>query len=272
MDVSSSERDEALKLIPFVPPNSVLMFDRGYPSYEMILSAKINYNGNFIFRCPATSTFPAVDEFIKSGENDGIIFITPSNKYKNKVAKGQRKKLKSIKLRIIKLISPDGTVSVLLTNLFDTIPTGQIRALYFRRWEIENYYRDEKVTLEIEKFHSRKINGILQELFAVMIMSVIARTLMALAQESLLREPLQPQFKHAIMTLAAEAAIFLPQSPLSAVGIFDELIDEMVRVKYYRPKEPRPGKPRLTKRAENKWCRSKRQKAAKEKQEHNSRS
>jgi hypothetical protein len=262
MDVSSSERDEALKLIPFVPKNSVLMFDRGYPSYEMILFAKSNYNGNFIFRCPAKSTFPAVDQFIKSGENDGIIFITPSNTYKNKVVKGQRQKLRAIKLRIIKLISPDGTVSVLLTNLFETIPTGQIRALYFRRWEIENYYRDEKITLEIEKFHSRKINGILQELFAVMIMSVIARTLMTLAKESLLREPLEPQFKHAIMTLASEAAIFLPQSPLSAVDIFDELIDEMVRVKYYRPKEPRPGKPRLTKRAENKWSRSKRKKAA----------
>jgi hypothetical protein len=38
--------------------------------------------------------------------------------------KGQRKKLMAIKLRIIKLISPDGTVSVLLTNLFDTIPTA----------------------------------------------------------------------------------------------------------------------------------------------------
>jgi hypothetical protein len=133
MDVSSSERDEALKLIPLAPKNSVLMFDRGYPSYEMILSAKSNYKGNFIFRCPAKSTFPAVDQFIKSGENDGIIFITHSNKYKNKVVKGQRKKLMAIKLRIIKLISPDGTVSVLLTNLFDTIPTGQISALYFRR-------------------------------------------------------------------------------------------------------------------------------------------
>ena len=85
---------------------------------------------------------------------------------------------------------------------------------------------------------------------------------MTLAKESLLREPLEPQFKHAIMTLASEAAIFLPQSPLSAVDIFDELIDEMVPVKYYRPKEPRPGKPRLTKRAENKWSRSKRKKAA----------
>jgi hypothetical protein len=61
-----------------------------------------------------------------------------------------------------------------------------------------------------------------------MIMSVIARTLMALAKENLLREPLEPQFKHAIMTLASEAAIFLPQSPLSAVEIFDELIAEMV--------------------------------------------
>ncbi len=53
--------------------------------------------------------------------------------------------------------------------------------LYFRRWAIEDRYRTGKVALEIEKFHGRTSNSIRQELFALAIMSVIARTLMVLA-------------------------------------------------------------------------------------------
>ena len=41
-----------------------------------------------------------------------------------------------------------------------------------RRWEIEGYYRDEKVVMEIEKFHTKTINGILQELYAAIIRSI----------------------------------------------------------------------------------------------------
>jgi len=53
--------------------------------------------------------------------------------------------------------------------------------LYFRRWEVENHYRDEKIYLEIEKFHTKTVNGILQELLAVLIMTVISKTLMQLS-------------------------------------------------------------------------------------------
>ena len=81
------------------------------------------------------------------------------------------------------MVSPDGIVSVLLTNLYDTekFPRQEIITLYFKRWEVESYYRDEKVVLEIEGFHGKTSNSIRQELFAAMIMSVISRTLMALS-------------------------------------------------------------------------------------------
>lgn len=71
----------------------------------------------------------------------------------------QRRELKPIKLRIIKLVSPDGTVSVLLTDLFSKRKYGcdEIIDLYFRRWEVENYYRDEKITLQIEKFRAVRL-------------------------------------------------------------------------------------------------------------------
>jgi hypothetical protein len=161
VNANSSEREEAKHLIPYVPTGSVLLFDRGYPSYELISHLTDNYNGFYIFRCPAQCTFPAVEEFIKNGKDEDVIWITPSNNYLNKVSARQRKKLKAIRVRVIKLVSPDGTVSVLLTNLYNRIefPKDEVIHLYFRRWEVEGNYRDEKVVLEIEKFHGKTCNS-----------------------------------------------------------------------------------------------------------------
>lgn len=183
--IEGSEREEMKNVLPYVPSNSVWMFDRGYPSYESILYLTQNYSGYYLFRSPASSTFPAVETFIKNCKEESIIWITPSNKFKSKVGIKERKNLKPIKLRIIKLVSPDGTVSVLLTNLFNKkrYSRMEIIDLYFKRWRVEEYYRDEKVTFEIERFHSKTVNGILQEFYAAMIMSVISRTLMALSSQ-----------------------------------------------------------------------------------------
>jgi len=255
----ASEREEAKKLLPFIPTKSIWLFDRGYPSYDLIQFLLNNFLGYFLFRCPANSTFPAVEAFIKSNKQEDIIWISPSNNYFRKISAKDRKKCKAIRLRIIKLISPDGTISVLLTNLYDKkrFQRRDIIDLYFRRWEIEGYYRDEKVTMEIEKFHSRTINGILQELFAAMIMTVISRTLMVLSSEIQSEGTKEYQFKNAIMVLASEAAILVPNNPEKAIDLFNEVLLEISRVQYYRPKKKRPSQPRVTKKPVKKWSMNK---------------
>lgn len=252
---NGSEREEAKELLQRIAPGNLLLFDRGYPSYELIKYINENYSGYYIFRCPASETFPAVERFLKSKEEEAIIEIAPTKKGKAKFPKHERKKLLPIKLRVIRMIGPDGTLSVLLTNLFDKTEFSKesIIELYFRRWTVEEYYRDEKVYLEVEKFHSKNCNGILQELFAAMIMSVIARILMVLSSTRADSKGPEPQFKNAVMTIAADAVVLTPEKPEKAARIFREILDEIRRVKYYRPKIPRPSKPRVTKRAKNKW-------------------
>ena len=264
VNVNSSEREEAKQLIPHIPRGSVLLFDRGYPGYEFISHLLDTFNGYFIFRCPAQYTFPAVEEFIKSGKAEDVIFVVPSGSYLSQVSARQRKKLKVLKLRIIRLISPDGTESVLLTNLCNRVKftSQEIIKLYFRRWEIESYYRDEKIVLEVERFHGKTCNSIRQELFAAAIMSVIARTLMVVSSEILGERAGEPQFKNAIMTLATEAAMLTAEDPDKAVEVFESILREIHRVNYYRSKSLRQSQPRVTKRAINKWATSKTKKVA----------
>lgn len=254
--IHDSERDLAQSLLTHIPPNSVVLFDRGFPSYAFIRTLREHYRGHFLFRCPAQNTFPAIEAFIQEGKDDGFILLTPSSNYLRKAKAKRRRKANLIQLRVIRLESPDGTISVLLTNLLNktNFSKEQIMELYFRRWAIEGHYRNEKVVLGIEQFHGKTGNSIRQELFAAAIMTVIARTLMALAAQRLNSDSGECQFKNAIIVLAREAAVLVPDNPQRAAVIFSEILDRIAAVKYYRPRNPRPTQPRVTKRAHNKWC------------------
>lgn len=254
----SGEREEALKLLDLLPLACVCLFDRGYPSYGFI-HALLQQPRYFLMRCPAQSTFPAVESFVRSGQKDGFIWLMPSDMFKRGLTKAERKTLKSIKLRIIRLTHPDGTLSVLLTNLFDkkTFSCQSVIDLYYRRWAIENHYRDEKVGFEIERFHSKTVNGVQQELFAILIVCVIARIATALSVPSEAVETGQchkaPQLKNAVKSFAREAAFLAAINPEQAFAIFQELLDDIRRVKYYQSNKPKPSMLRTSKGAPNKW-------------------
>lgn len=147
----------------------------------------------------------------------------------------------------------------MLTNLVDPrrFPRTAIIALYWRRWAVETHYRDEKTLQHIEHFHSRTPDGIRQERFAILIGYVIARTLTALAvpSESLetARSLVRPQLKNALMSFARDAALLMPAHPTHALIILQELLRTICQVKDYKPKAPRPARPRVNKHPANKW-------------------
>jgi hypothetical protein len=176
-----SEREDVKDLLPKLPSiPQVRLFDRGYPSYDLIRHLHEHPKQHaFVFRCPAQSTFKAVTQFIQSGKADALIWLDYASQLKGARAAN------SIPLRVVRLESPDGTLSVLVTNLLkqNLYPAGSRVELYFRRWRIEEQYRDEKTHHEIETFHSRSENGVKQEMFAIVVMCVIARTLMVLMTE-----------------------------------------------------------------------------------------
>jgi len=110
---------------------------------------------------------------------------------------------------------------------------------------VETHYRDEKTLQQIEQFHSRTPNGIRQELFAILLGCVIARTLTALAvpSESIdtAQSCVRPQLKNALMSFARDAALLTPAHPAQALVVLQDLLHAIRQVKYYKPKAPRPG-------------------------------
>lgn len=251
-----SERDEAESILPHMPAGGVILFDRGYPSFGLFLALLAQYAGYFVMRCCAENTFPAVQKFIRSGKKEKLLTITPTLKYLRKCTAEQKAAARPITLRAIRLESPDGTVSVLLTNLLDMQQFSQadISNLYFERYRIEEYYRDEKIVINVERFHTKSPDGVRQELFAAAIVSTIARLLINLTHASSEAGRIEPQFKNAVIAFAHEAFVLTPLAPDNALLIFKELLDQIARVKYYRPLEKRASQPRVCKMPPNKWC------------------
>lgn len=252
---NSSERREAMKMLCLIPANNLIMYDRGYPGYEFIKEHIKKYSGHFLFRCPANGSFFALKEFVKSDNTDAIIFINPSESDDSE---------SSIKLRAIKLVSPDGVLSILLTDLFDskTFSTQAMRSLYYKRWGVEVHYRDDKEIAEIETFHSRSSNGILQEIYASAIMNVISRILMIVAVDPIEGEKSEPQFKNALKAFSNDIALLVSKNPDKAAIYFKELLLEIARVRYYKPLERRESQPRVCKKPINKWAINKNRKLA----------
>ena len=262
------ERAQAQRLLPLLPPNSVSLFDCGFPSYGFLHDLH-HHAYRYVMRCPATSTFPAIEAFARRGRAETYLWLTPSDTFKRQLTPTQRRTRAALRLRAFRLVAPDGTVSVVLTNLVDPrrFPRAAIIALYWRRWAVETHYRDEKTLQHIEQFHSRTPDGIRQELFAILIGCVIARTLTALAVPSESLETAQsrvrPQLKNALMSFARDAALLTPAHPAQALVILQDLLHAIRQVKDYQPKAPRPSRPRINKQPINKW-RSDRQRKLKE--------
>lgn len=251
MPYRTCERKEALKLVGCAPENSLVLFDRGYPAYWFLASMMQEFSGHFLMRCPTAATFSALTAFLKTEENDQIIEITPPGSY----TALERKDLATLSLRAIRARTPEGKDIALLTNLLDAqaISRDEIIALYFKRWEVEVYYREEKGVQELERFHSRTPHGLRQEYFAVMILTVISRTMAALSEADASLPAGRVQRKHAVIALARDAALLTPAHPFRALGLFKELLSEMARIQYHAPPTARPSAPRVCKKARPKF-------------------
>lgn len=133
-----NERESAKEHIKFLPdfPNSIIVFDRGYPSEDMFrfLNSKRIL---FLMRIPKTFK-KAITE-----EKDSL-FTYPASRDKD-----------SLTLRRIYFQLDDGTKEYLVTNLMSNqIDIEKFFDLYGLRWSVKSKYRELKNRLEIEAFNS----------------------------------------------------------------------------------------------------------------------
>ena len=143
----------------------LIIFDRGYPSFELIMEL-LNKKIHFLMRVRAKF----------STEIDSLGY----GYHKIELKQGEQK----IPLRVIKFRLDSGEDETLITDLtkkYNGVKT--FKALYFKRWPIETKYDQVKKKLEIENFSGRLVDNIRQDFYATMVITNIAVDFINEAQE-----------------------------------------------------------------------------------------
>lgn len=79
--------------------------------------------------------------------------------------------LYNLPFRIVRFPISENSYEVVVTNLnSDDFPPEELKKLYGMRWGIETSFRDLKYTVGLLHFHAKKVEYILQEIFAGLIM------------------------------------------------------------------------------------------------------
>jgi len=154
---NASERDIAVTLIEQLEKrgfrNDLILFDRGYPSRDLLLyleSKPVKY----LMRA-SSSTFKAVNE---ACEPDQTVEIAMNGKI--------------VKVRVLKFMLSSGEEEILITNLIDEeLTIEDFKELYFKRWGIEVKYNILKNRLQIESFTGDNEIAVKQDFYAAILLS-----------------------------------------------------------------------------------------------------
>ena len=175
---ATSERDMARLLYKDLKKGDLLLMDRGFPSFE-ILSDMLSCGFHFLVRFPVTGLFKEVRTFLDKGHVDGILTIHPPASLIKELRKQGKPVPAPICLRVVKIKLPDGKKAVFVTTLLDKriYSLAQLRDLYHKRWQEEEFYKLTKGLLEAENFRGKCTLLIGQELMAIHLYCLLTRIL-----------------------------------------------------------------------------------------------
>lgn len=173
-----SEPAVAQEMFDELPDNSLLLTDRGFPSYE-ICADLLRRNQDFVIRM-AKNQGKAVRSFVASEERDAeVSWEKPQHVHASDVA------APAIRLRLIKVRLPSGEDEILATNLKeqDGHQALELGRLYTTRWRIETAFREMKVWHALEDFSAHHVLGIHQEVTAALIFALMVGEIEAKIRE-----------------------------------------------------------------------------------------
>lgn len=165
------EKTLALNHLTHTKTKDLVIYDRGYPSFELI-HTHLESGIDCLIR--AKKDFSNITKkFISSGKFSKIVELKPT---KNASLKDKNyTKDTTIKVRLVRVELADGTIELLMTTLLciKKYPTNIFKDLYFKRWGVENYYDEIKNKIKIENFSGYSNQSILQDFFAMLFVSNI---------------------------------------------------------------------------------------------------
>ena len=175
-----SERSLLRAMISQFGPGDISLLDRGLGGAQVYL--EFQERGQFfIHRTKTTGDRVAgyIEMFLSSGEKERKIQIPVKDEETGEEV--------SVVLRLVLgPVDSEGKPIVFVTNLIckTRYRRKEIMAMYEKRWSVETLYDRVKNLLCLEKFHARTYNGVMQEIFAcLLVLSLTALAVTAVVKE-----------------------------------------------------------------------------------------
>ncbi len=153
----------ALEIATTLEAGSVTLYDRLFFSRNLVRAHAVN--GSFFFaKCRVGETvLLEIQEFERSKKKKMAFEID------------------GLEVTLLKIKNPKTKeIEIFATNLPKKYrKQGRANELYALRWGVETVHRDLSETMKIDKWHSRTINGIQQEIYATLWATNMARIQMA---------------------------------------------------------------------------------------------
>ncbi len=192
----AGERAGLTALYDIFLAGDVLIMDRGFPA-RWLLRELVQRGCDVIVRMTATrlGSFPEVTAFVASGKESRTLTLDLGKGVTCKV----RLLRKNFRAGRPKRHQRAETMVVMTTLGAEEFNRDAVLDFYAKRWGIETLFREMKHAFAIERFHARSVNGILQEIAAVLLWSALASVIQIAAESNL------PDERRAMRTLCLDA-------------------------------------------------------------------
>ena len=168
---NTSERDLAFAHLQHTSINDLILYDRGYSAFWLVL-AHIIFKRDFCMRIRSNFNKQTI-AFEKSSKRDAVITLNPSSEMIEQ-AKEKGLSIEPVMVRLLKVKTTKGEY-LLMTSLLDSTryPRKDFAGLYHLRWQIEEAYKAQKCRFEVENFSGESILSIQQDYHACMLNHVL---------------------------------------------------------------------------------------------------
>jgi hypothetical protein len=215
--------------------------DRGYPAFwffAWLLSEKVHFCARV-----TDSTWNIVRRFHASGKTEEIVTIEATPESRDK-CRQYGLSTQPITVRLIRVVSPDGQVQIMMTSLLDAdqFPAECFSDLYHLRWGIEENYKELKSRIQIENFTGKSVQAVLQDFHANILAFNLKSVIAFCAQEEIDAEPQCTKHRYQVNNTYALSALKHNIVRLLQMASPIRLIRELVNL-ILRNREPvRPGR------------------------------
>ena len=206
----TGERAGAASLLSHFRPGDVAVMDRGFPAL-WLLSAFSKAKVDVVVRMTAGMTaWTVVEEFLRSGKSEQSLTlrfgktgpIIAGRLIRRNFRRGRPARGQAVETQVI----------------FTTLPSSEfdrdaIVELYAARWGIETIFREMKCEFNAERFHAHSVNGIMQEIAAILAWIGFASAVQLAAESTL------PDGRRVLRTLCFDQATRIMEAILAGNDI-----------------------------------------------------